>query len=204
MTLRLDPTATAVLVVDMQNDFCHEDGFYARTGKDIGGLAEPIPAVSNLLAAARRTGARVIYTRIVRHPVTGAIEHHHRLLPKRWFSHGDRLMAGTWGAEIVDALAPDATEAVIDKHGYSAFHKTDLEARLRQAGVRTLVLCGVVTYACVLATAFAAFDRGFDVILADDAAGSWDQQLGRSTNEIVDLLLGHTVPVSDIVFEGAA
>jgi nicotinamidase-related amidase len=90
---------------------------------------------------------------------------------------------------------------VVDKNGYSAFHKTALEASLRETGIDTLVLSGVVTYACVLATAFAGFDRGFDIVLADDAAGSWIEHLGRCTGEVVDLLLGHAVPVGKIRLE---
>ena len=172
-TLHLDPATTAILVVDMQNDFCHLGGFYAKNGQDIAGLAAPAPAIATLLDTARHTGARVIYTRIVRHPVTGPAEGRHRLVPKRWFSYGDRLMDGSWGAAIIDPLTPRPEEMVIDKHGYSAFHMTTLEATLRTANIQTVVLCGVVTYACVLATAFDAFDLGFDVVLADDASGSW-------------------------------
>ena len=202
--LHLDPATTAIMVVDMQNDFCHPDGFYAEHGQDITGLAAPVPAIATLLETARRTGARVIYTRIVRHPVTGPTEARHKLLPKRWFSYGDRLMAGTWGAAIIDPLTPRPDEMVIDKHGYSAFHDTTLEAALRAANIQTLVLCGVVTYACVLATAFDAFDHGFDVVLADDASGSWIEHLGHGAGEIVDLLLGHAVPVSAIALDGTA
>lgn len=200
----LDPASTAVLVVDMQNDFCHPDGFYAKNGQDIAGLAAPVPAIATLVDTARRTGARVIYTRIVRHPVTGPVEVRHKLVPKRWFSYGDRLMAGSWGADIVGALAPRPDDLVIDKHGYSAFHKTTLADMLRSTNVQTLVLSGVVTYACVLATAFQAFDLGFDVVLADDASGSWYDHLGRATGDIVDLLLGHTIPVSAIAWDGPA
>jgi nicotinamidase-related amidase len=85
-------------------------------------------------------------------------------------------------------------EIVVDKVGYSAFDDTDLEAELRARGVTTLILAGVVTYACVLATGFSAFDRGFDVLLATEAVGSWNAQLGTGTSEIVDLLLGHALP----------
>jgi nicotinamidase-related amidase len=164
----------------------------------------PVPAVAALLEIARCTGAHVIYTRIVRHPVTGPTEVRHKLVPKRWFSYGERLIAGSWGVRIIDPLTPRANEMVFDKHGYSAFHMTTLEAALRTANIQTVVLCGVVTHACVLATAFDAFDLGFDVVLADDASGSWYEHLGRAAGEIVDLLLGHTVPVSAIALDGPA
>ena len=89
------------------------------------------------------------------------------------------MQPGSWGAAIVDALAPLPDDIVVDKPAYSAFEATDLEARLRQRGVTTLIVCGVVTYACVLATAFAAFDKGFDVLLARDATGSWNDELAQ-------------------------
>ena len=202
--LFLNPATTAILVVDMQNDFCHPDGFYAKNGLDITAMAASVPAIAALLQSARRSGARTIYTRIVRHPVTGPAEVRHKLVPKRWFSYGDRLIAGTWGAQIVDALTAHPDELVIDKHGYSAFHRTTLEEELRSSDIQTLVLCGVVTYACVLATAFDAFDLGFDVVLADDASGSWYEHLGRGAGEIVDLLLGHAVPVAQITLDRPA
>jgi nicotinamidase-related amidase len=199
--LRLDPATTALIVVDMQNDFCHRDGFYARQGQDIAGLQAPVPAIAALLERARATGATVVFTRILRDPATGPVESARRLVPKRWFSHGERLIAGSWGAAVIDALAPRDDEPVIDKHGYSAFHRTDLAERLHAKGVRDIVFCGVVTYACVLASAFAAFDQGFGVVLARDAAGSWIETLGHASEDVVDLLLGHAVPVDQIRLE---
>jgi nicotinamidase-related amidase len=110
------------------------------------------------------------------------------------------LQPNSWGAGIIDQLAPLAGDIVVDKAGYSAFDATDLEQRLRQRNIKTLIVCGVVTYACVLATSFAAFDRGFDVILARDATGTWSDALAGATSQIVDLLLGHSVSIDEITF----
>ena len=188
----------------MQNDFCSPGGYYDAAGKDVSALRAAIEPNVRLLGRARGAGLHVVFTRIVRHGTAGPTEERHRLRPRRWFSSGTRLVAGSWGAAIVDALAPGPGEMVIDKHGYSAFHETGLEAHLRGLGVRTLILGGVVTYACVLATAFAAFDRGFDVALASDATGSWEAGLGPASCEIVDLLLGHAVPADALVFRAGA
>jgi nicotinamidase-related amidase len=73
-----------------------------------------------------------------------------------------------------------------------------LEQELHSRSIKTLLLAGVVTYACVLATAFSAFDRRFDVVLVSDAVGSWHDALGAGTSEIVELLLGHAVSIDDI------
>jgi nicotinamidase-related amidase len=201
--LELDPATTAVVVVDMQNDFCHADGYYAKAGRDVSALAATVAPVCALVERARAAGGTIVYTRLVHDSSRGAMEERHALRPKRWTASGKRLLPGTWGADVVDALAPAPTDIVIDKAGYSAFEATALEPRLRERGIRTIVLCGVVTYACVLATGFSAFDRGFDVVLAADAAGSWNAALGLAASDIVDLLLGMSVLIGDISFMAA-
>jgi nicotinamidase-related amidase len=201
--LELDPATTAVVVVDMQNDFCHADGYYAKAGRDVSALAAAVAPVRALVERARDAGGTIVYTRLVHDSSRGAMEERHLLRPKRWTASGQRLLPGTWGADVVDALAPAGADIVIDKAGYSAFDATGLEQRLTERGIRTVVLCGVVTYACVLATGFSAFDRGFDVVLAADAAGSWNAALGHATSDIVDLLLGMSVAIGDVAFAAA-
>jgi nicotinamidase-related amidase len=193
----VNPARAALVIVDMQNDFCSADGYYAAAGRDISELAAAIGPVAALLAKARAAGMTIVFTRLV-HDARGAMEERHELRPKRWSASGKRLQPGSWGADMVDRLKPMPGEIVIDKAGYSAFDATSLEEELRRRGVKTLILCGVVTYACVLATGFSAFDRGFDVILASEAAGSWKPELGAATEQIVDLLLGHSVSIDDI------
>ncbi len=185
---------SALVIIDMQNDFCMPDGFYGRQGRDISRLRDAIAPTATLLARARANGMTIAFTRLVHDPARGAMEERHRILPLRWSAAGDRLMPGTWGSEVIDALAPLPGEIVVDKHGYSAFEETGLERELRARGVRTLVFAGVVTYACVLASAFAAFDRGFDVLIARESVGSWVDRLGDATHEIVEFLLGRSLP----------
>jgi nicotinamidase-related amidase len=194
----IDPARTALVVVDMQNDFCDAAGYYGRAGRDISALAAAVEPVAGLLDRAREAGMTVVFTRLIHDEKRGAMEERHALRPKRWTTSGERLRPGTWGADVVDRLLPRQGEVIVDKVGYSAFDDTILEREMRNRGITTLVIAGVVTYACVLATAFSAFDRGFDVILAADAAGSWNAGLGQATGDIVDLLLGHAVPISDI------
>jgi nicotinamidase-related amidase len=189
---------TALVIVDMQNDFCAPDGYYARIGADVSALTAAIDPVAALLARAREHSLAICFTRLVHDPARGAMEQRHRIRPRHWKASGSRLAPGSWGADIVDALRPRDGEIVIDKPGYSAFADTQLEAELRARGITTLIFAGVVTYACVLASAFAAFDGGFDVILTTDAVGSWNPALGQGAHDIVDLLLGQAVPSSQI------
>ncbi|MBV8911831.1 MAG: cysteine hydrolase [Acetobacteraceae bacterium] len=184
---------SALVIVDMQNDFCMPGGYYARQGRDISGLHAAITPTAALLARARGSGMHVAFTRLVYDPARGAMEERHRIRPLRWSASGGRLLPGTWGSAVVDALAPLPTEIVIDKHGYSAFDETGLEQQLKARGVRTLVFAGVVTYACVLASAFAAFDRGFDVLIARESVGTWVDRLGEATHDIVEFLLGRSL-----------
>ncbi len=197
-SLEFDPATTALIVVDMQNDFCHAEGYYARIGRNIGPLAAPTAVIGRLMEDARGSGAAIAFTRLVYDDSAGSMEDRHKLKPKRWSAHGKRLVPGTWGAEVIDELSPRAGEIVVDKFGYSAFEGTTLERDLRARGVETILLTGVVTYACVLATAFSAFDKGFDVLMVSDAVGSWFAHLGDSTCEVVDLLMGQAAPYDRI------
>ena len=202
--LTLDAATTALVVIDMQNDFCAPDGFYGRAGRDVATLAAvagPIGAMADRLRAA---GGTVVFTRLVHDPVNGAMEDRHTLKPKRWTTSGKRLMPGSRGAAVIDALPVAPGDVVIDKHGYSAFHATTMEADLRARGIRTLMFCGVTTYACVLSSAYGAFDRDFDVVLLTDMVASWNDRLCQDTGTIVDLLLGHAVPGDAIDLRPAA
>jgi ureidoacrylate peracid hydrolase len=196
------PAATAALVVvDMQNDFCHPDGYYASIGRDISALTGAIAGVGKMVDLARDHGVAIVFTELIHDDAQGAIEERHRIKPRKWSASGRRLVRGTWGAELVDECRPSPGDIVIQKHGYSAFEGTELEQLLRERGITTLVVCGVVTYACVLATVFSGFDKGFDVCLVSDAVGSWSDDLGGSSAEIVELLIGRAVEASQIEFD---
>jgi len=192
--LSLHAPTTALVVIDMQNDFCDPEGFYGRAGRDVASLAAVATPIRAMAERLRAAGGTVVFTRLVHDPVKGAMEERHDLRPKTWTTSGERLMPGSHGAEVIDALPRRAGDVVIDKHGYSAFHETGLEEALHARGIRTLMFCGVTTYACVLSSAFAAFDRDFDVILLTDMVASWNKRLCEDSATIVDLLLGHAVP----------
>lgn len=195
--LSLDPASTALLVVDMQNDFCHPDGYYAHNGRPAEPIAAAIEPIAGLLTAARGAGLTPIFTRIV-YTTTADLADGHGVRPAAWSGSGVRLQAGSWGAEIVDELKPQPDEPVVDKPAYSAFYETDLEQLLRTRGIRTVLITGTVAYACVLHTAFDAFVRGFDVVLVEDAVSSWFDDLADASRRITQLLLGRTVGSSEL------
>lgn len=195
--LTLDPASTALLVVDMQNDFCHADGYYAHNGRPAAPIAAAIDPIADLLVAARKSGLRTIFTRIV-YETTADLADTHGVRPAAWSGSGVRLQRGSWGAEIVDELRPLPDELVLDKPAYSAFYETDAEQLLRAHGITTLLITGTVAYACVLHTAFDAFVRGFDVVLVEDAVSSWFDDLGDAARRITELLLGRTASSSEV------
>jgi nicotinamidase-related amidase len=192
-TVELDPRQTALVVVDMQNDFCSDHGYYAGTGFDTSQVRSVVQRLSRVIAAIRESGATVVYTRLVHDPAVPDVMDRHAILPPGWRATERRLVPGTWGSEIVDELRPAPGEAIVDKSGYSAFADTGLASSLRRRGVRTVVLCGTIDYACVLHTAFDAFELDFDVLLARECTSGWDVELGAAARRIVELLLGRLI-----------
>ena len=211
MNLSFDPKTTSLVMVDMQNDFCHPEGFYGRAAERVAPLGlEPslvtdgIPAMASLLEAARAAGLFIVHTRIERDDSPDAVHLIHNVVAQTFGAVADApggpaLMPGTWGADIHDALAPQPDEYVVTKRSFSAFFGTDLETALRRRGIRTVILAGTITYACVLHTAFDANVRDLDVIVASDGTASWAPDLQAPTMRIVDLILGGTAATGEII-----
>lgn len=196
---RLDPRATALIVVDMQNDFCHLEGYYHGIGRSSEPIRRALPPIRALLEGARQAGLVVAFTRLVHDPSQPDMPDRRRIAPGGWSARERRLLTGSWGADIVEELAPRPGEYVVDKSDYSAFYGTPLEALLRRRGVRSLILVGTVTYACVLHTAFDAFVRDFDVVIAAEGVSCWFDDLQEPTLRIVELLLGRVAPLSTLL-----
>ncbi len=169
----LDPRRCALLVIDMQNAFCHPDGTLGRSGLDTDRLGAVVPAVRASIEAAQQAGLPVIWT------IQEHLPEDRRRARKRLPSHtskrkGVSALAGTWDAAIIDALAdllPEPT-FIIRKHRFGAFHETRLEILLQQLGVDALFITGLTTNACVETTIREAYLRDYDVIaLTDCIAG---------------------------------
>lgn len=163
----VDVDRTAVLVIDMQNDFVEEGApLEFPEGRGV------IPAIQKVLDAARSRGMAVIYAAHVHRPGGADMGGHRDLYPP--VAAGEALVDGERGAEIHPALAPRPDEPVIKKHRYNSFYATDLEIILRGLGVQTVVLTGMTTECCVLGTARGALERGFRSLVVSDACASCD------------------------------
>ncbi len=170
---------TALLVIDMQRDFCAPGGYADQAGLDIDRLRAPIEPISQLLIAARRCGLFIVHTREGHRPDLSDLPDTKRRRAEASGAPigstgplGRLLIRGEHGNDLIDELKPESGEPVIDKPGYSAFAHTDLELLLRNRGVRQLILTGVTTEVCVSSTLRHAVDLGFACLTVADACGS--------------------------------
>jgi len=174
----IEPSHTAVLVVDQQNDFCHSDGYYAATmGLDVSMTQDINDPINQLTAAARAHGAMVIFTQYVIAEGFSSdsamwLGIHVGAGLKSLDQESFYTMEGTWGAELFEHMNVEADDHIVKKFRGSAFRKTSLENLLQQNGIETLIIAGQVTEGCVENTIRAARDADFYTVLAKDAIGS--------------------------------
>ena len=182
--VRLDPAKTALIVVDMQNDFVKEGG--SLVVPDAEGT---IPAIRGLLSLARESGMKVVFSQDT-----------HTEEDPEWDIWPSHAREGSWGWEIVDELKPREGELVIRKVRYDAFYGTHLEHFLRIWGTRTLVICGTVANICVHYTAASAALRWFDVVIPKDATSALDPfDLESSLRQTAFLFAGRITESNAIV-----
>lgn len=173
------PNRAALVIIDMQRDFLEPGGFGAALGNDVTLLRNTIEPTRRLLAAARAAGMLVIHTREGHRPDLSDLAPAKRRRGRFTTGIGDAgpmgriLVRGEPGHAIIPELQPVAGEPVIDKPGKGAFYATELEAILRHADIRQLLVCGVTTEVCVHATVREANDRGFDCLVVRDCVGSY-------------------------------
>lgn len=172
-----DPRKTALIIIDMQRDFCAPGGFGEALGNDITPTKSIIPTVRKVLDAARAKKLLVIHTREGHKADLSDLE---PAKLRRSSSIGKKgpmgriLVRGEYGHDIVDELQPLKGELVIDKPGKGAFYKTRLQATLQKHKIESLVVCGVTTHVCVHTTIREANDRGYECLMLEDGTAAFD------------------------------
>jgi len=203
-----EAASTALLVIDMQNDFGSKGGMFERAGIDVSGIQRVVAPTARVLSAARRTGIKIIYLKMAYLPdlsdlgPPGSVnrERHLRLgVGSSVVAPDGRdsrvLVRDTWNTDIVAELAPTKADEVIYKTRFSGFFRTDLDARLQALGVTHLVITGCTTSICVDSTVRDAMFRDYRcVLLADCMSEPIGDRLSRSNHEAsllsAEVLLG--------------
>lgn len=196
----ISPDDCALLIIDMQNDFVSERGYFGRRGVDMAPFQRVVPRVRTVADwAGRRRVPRIYTEQIYDSRGLDSPEKLHRILPANFRNRqgGPRpegaCAEGSWGARIIEALAPGVEDHVIPKRRFSAFYRTELEDLLGRLERRVLLFTGLTTEICVESTAREAFFRDYDVIVFEDCTAAWTQTAHKASLEVIDFAFGLVV-----------
>lgn len=194
---KVDPRWTALLVIDVQNDYVHPEGAGGRSGYDMQPAVEMVPRLLKLIEAARQAGLFIIYTRNWHGAATDSEAWAERCERSKQRGNLRSALADTWGAGWYE-VQPREGEYVLNKFRYDAFLGTSLEFLLRARGIRTVICTGTATNVCVESTARAAHMRDYYLVVAGDCCACADQELHRATLKNVERHFGLVTTVDEL------
>ena len=200
---KVRPEYTALIVIDMQNDFIAPGGLVGRSGRDVTAaqrLAERLPG---FIATARRAGVLVVFVRNV------YSTERNLYLTDTWLEQAARKQAGgytrfpvctegSWEGDYYGDVRPQPGDPVVTKHRYNAFHNTDLDTILRANAIRTVVMTGVATDVCVGTTAREAFMRDYYAVMVDDGTATFSPEDHAATLRNFDRYFGEVSTIAEL------
>jgi ureidoacrylate peracid hydrolase len=202
LTEKVDPRHCAILIVDVQNDFCAEGGAMHREGRDVSAVQQMVPRLARLIAAARAAGVKCVWIRNVYN--TGP----NWYLSEVWLEHAQRRRRGAyvsipvcepnaWSGDFYE-IRPLSDEVIVTKHRYGAFEGSDLDLVLRSQKIRTVVMTGVATNVCVETTARQAFLRDYYVVFTNDCTATYSKIDHDATLRNIDAYFGQVASAEEI------
>jgi ureidoacrylate peracid hydrolase len=193
----LEPGRTVLVKVDLQNDFLHADGWYAKNGIDISHMQRVVEPAKELVAACRAHGVPVVWTRHGTH----GLDDGGPFMRLRPFLRDGGLRVGTWGYEILAELEPRAEDWFVAKSRLSSFFQTNLELVLRGLSAETVLITGVLTNQCIGATCKDALFRDFKPIVVEEATGTTLPHLHEPAIEMIRVGWGQVNTLEETLAE---
>jgi ureidoacrylate peracid hydrolase len=201
----MDLEHIALIIVDMQNDFIHENGFIWKYSEGTGvpknalkQLRDPIPTIKQLADFFRSKGKEVVYIY-----TAWAADYSDVAIPLKKMHEKAKasgcLVEGSWGARIIDELTPQKTDHVVLKKAYGAFFQTSLDRVLRNLNIKTLVMTGVATNFCVETTTREAVAYGYEVIFVSDATATFDPEGHQATLKVINMGFGEVMTTQEVI-----
>jgi ureidoacrylate peracid hydrolase len=200
-SIAVDPTKTAIIVVDMQNDFGSRGGMFDRAGVDISVIQKVIDPIAKVLATARKAGMKIIYLKFAFKEDLSDVGNEEFRVQHHLARVGDTvnapngtksriLVRNTWNTDIVSELKPQTGDLVLYKTRYSGFYETELDSLLKQLGKKNLIIIGCTTSTCVESTVRDAMFRNYSsIVLEDCTAEPVGYNLPRSNHDASILLI---------------
>jgi len=201
----MDNQNIALIIVDMQNDFLHQDGFVPRYSREIGVpdnafdlLQKPIPFIKKLADSFNAHKRPVVYIYTAWKPDYSDVAIPLRKMKGKAKEAG-ALVEGTWGAEIIDELKPAAGSHLVLKKAYGGFFRTTLDQTLQNLGVKRLFMTGVATNFCVETTAREAVAYGYEIVMVSDATATYDPAGHQASLNVMAAGFGEVMSADEVL-----